>query len=111
MHPAVSGTWNGVTSVVDVGAGAGALLASIVAGNPGVRGILFDRPDVLPDADYLLTGRGVREHCMSVPTGRSWRKASCAFVRAKYRASANPSAKCTENPAFPSQALIMDVTG
>ncbi len=55
--------WTGVTSVVDVGAGAGALLASIVAENPGVRGILFDRPDVLPDADHLLTGRGVRERC------------------------------------------------
>jgi len=55
--------WTGVTSVVDVGAGAGALLASIVAGNPGVRGILFDRPDVLPDADHLLTGRALRERC------------------------------------------------
>jgi hypothetical protein len=55
--------WTGVTRVVDVGAGAGALLASIVAENSGVRGVLFDRPDVLPDADHLLTGRGVRERC------------------------------------------------
>ena len=55
--------WAGVKSVVDVGAGAGALLASIVAGNPGVRGILFDRPDVLPDAERLLKTRGVRERC------------------------------------------------
>ena len=55
--------WAGVTSVVDVGAGAGALLASIVAENHGLRGILFDRPDVLSDADHLLTGRGVRERC------------------------------------------------
>ena len=55
--------WAGVNSVVDVGAGAGALLASIVAGNPGVGGILFDRPDVLPDADHLLAERGVRERC------------------------------------------------
>ncbi len=55
--------WTGVTSVVDVGAGAGALLASIVAENPGVRGVLFDRPDVLPDADHLLRQRGVRERC------------------------------------------------
>ena len=54
---------SGVTSVVDVGAGAGALLACIVAENPGVRGILFDRPDVMPDADHLLSGRGVRERC------------------------------------------------
>ena len=55
--------WTGVTSVVDVGAGAGALLASIVGSNPGVRGVLFDRPDVLPDADHLLAARGVRGRC------------------------------------------------
>ena len=55
--------WTGVKSVVDVGAGAGALLAAIVAGNPAVRGILFDRPDVLPDAEHLLDTRGVRERC------------------------------------------------
>ena len=55
--------WTEVTSVVDVGAGAGSLVASIVAGNPRVRGILFDRPDVLPDADHLLRERGVRERC------------------------------------------------
>jgi hypothetical protein len=55
--------WTGVTSVVDVGAGAGSLVASIVSAHPGVRGILFDRPDVLPDADHLLKARGVRERC------------------------------------------------
>ena len=64
-RPAIAAAydWTGVTSVVDVGAGAGALLASIVDGNPGVRGILFDRPDVLPDSDHLLTARGVRQRC------------------------------------------------
>src|SRR3954469_20577185 len=55
--------WTGTTTVVDVGGGAGALLASIVTDNPGVRGILLDRPDVLPDADHLLTARGVRARC------------------------------------------------
>jgi hypothetical protein len=55
--------WTGVTTVVDVGGGAGALLAAILGNNPGVRGILFDRPDVLPDADHLLTARGVRAQC------------------------------------------------
>jgi hypothetical protein len=55
--------WTGVQSVVDVGGGAGALLASIVGGNPGLRGILLDRPDVLPDADHTLTARRVRERC------------------------------------------------
>ena len=38
--------WTGVKSAADVGAGAGALLAAIVAANPAVRGVLFDRPDV-----------------------------------------------------------------
>ena len=55
--------WAGVTSVVDVGGGAGALLSAIVGSNQGVRGILFDRPDVLPDAEHLLKTRGVRERC------------------------------------------------
>jgi hypothetical protein len=55
--------WTGVTSVMDVGGGTGALMACIVAETPGVRGILFDRPDVLPDADHLLSERGVRERC------------------------------------------------
>ena len=55
--------WTGVTSVVDVGAGAGSLVASIIAANLHVRGILFDRPDVLPDADHLLRTRGVRDRC------------------------------------------------
>ena len=55
--------WAGVTSVVDVGAGAGSLLASVLGMNPQIRGILFDRPEVLPDADHLLKARGVRDRC------------------------------------------------
>jgi O-methyltransferase domain len=55
--------WAGVTSVVDIGAGAGALVASVLDINPRIRGILFDRPDVLPDADELLKARGVRDRC------------------------------------------------
>src|SRR5215218_5723625 len=55
--------WTGVTSVVDVGAGAGALLASVLGLNPQSRGILVDRPDVLRDSDDLLRARGVRDRC------------------------------------------------
>lgn len=55
--------WAGVTSVVDVGAGAGSLVASVLGMNPQIRGTLFDRPDVLPDADDLLNARGVRDRC------------------------------------------------
>jgi len=55
--------WTGVTSVVDVGAGAGSLIASVLCANPQIRGTLFDRPDVLPDSDDLLKARGVRDRC------------------------------------------------
>lgn len=55
--------WTGVATVVDIGGGAGALLASVVGSNAGVQGMLFDRPDVMPDADRLLTTRGVRGLC------------------------------------------------
>ena len=55
--------WSGVKSVVDVGAGAGSLVASILSMNPQMRGVLFDRPDVLPAANDLLKARGVRDRC------------------------------------------------
>ncbi len=43
-------------TVVDVGGGHGALLASILERNPGMHGILFDQPHVVAEArDYLVT--------------------------------------------------------
>lgn len=37
-------------SVVDVGGGNGTMLAGILSAHPGVRGVLFDRPDVIERA-------------------------------------------------------------
>jgi O-methyltransferase domain len=37
-------------TIVDVGGGAGALLAGILIANPALRGVLFDRPDVVERA-------------------------------------------------------------
>ena len=55
--------WNGVTTAVDVGGGAGSLLAAILEKRPDKRGILVEQPEVLPDAERLLAERGVRDRC------------------------------------------------
>jgi hypothetical protein len=55
--------WTGVNTVVDIGGGAGSLMAAILQAGPDMKGILLDRPEVLGDADRLLVQRGVRERC------------------------------------------------
>jgi hypothetical protein len=45
--------------IVDVGGGHGALLASIAHVHPGVRGIVFDRPEVVAGAPPLLASLGL----------------------------------------------------
>ncbi len=50
-------------AVVDVGGGNGALLAAILARNPGARGILYDLPDVAARAGVLLAAAGVADRC------------------------------------------------
>lgn len=64
-HQRITGAydWSGVNTVVDVGGGAGSLLAAILETRPGTRGVLIDQPDVRPDADRLLSARGVRNRC------------------------------------------------
>jgi SAM-dependent methyltransferase len=48
-------------TIVDVGGGRGALLAGILDANPNARGVLFDLPDVLADANKLqVTRHGTR---------------------------------------------------
>jgi hypothetical protein len=42
--------------IVDVGGGQGLLLAGILAANPGARGILFDRAQVMEEARSVLAG-------------------------------------------------------
>ena len=43
-------------TVVDVGGGRGDLLVSVLARNPGIRGVLFDLPGVVADAPAALAG-------------------------------------------------------
>lgn len=52
--------WSQVGTLIDVGGGAGHLLAAALGQNTAMQGVLFDRPDVLPDGDRTLIGHGVR---------------------------------------------------
>lgn len=50
-------------TVVDVGGGHGYLLGAILAANPGLRGVLFDLPDVVAGAAPTLARAGVSDRC------------------------------------------------
>lgn len=64
-------------TVVDVGGGYGELLACILQANPGVKGILFDRPDAIPGARNHFEHLNLHHRCEfvggdffeSVPSG------------------------------------------
>jgi hypothetical protein len=50
-------------TVVDVGGGYGALLSAILTRTPGLRGVLFDRPEVAEGAKSSLASAGVLDRC------------------------------------------------
>ena len=52
--------------VADVGGGHGTLLAAILRANPGVKGILFERPSLAAGMDRLLGDAGVGARCQVV---------------------------------------------
>ena len=64
-------------TVVDVGGASGNMLAAILARHPEPRGLLFDRPHVVVDAEQLLKDNGVSDRVTveagdffrSVPSG------------------------------------------
>jgi hypothetical protein len=51
--------FSGISTLVDVGGANGHLLATVLAPNPSMRGILFDLPHVVRDAPALLAAHGV----------------------------------------------------
>jgi hypothetical protein len=53
-------------TIVDVGGGQGALLGSILSRHTEAKGILFDQPHVVAQAEDLLRGRGVLDRCRVV---------------------------------------------
>ena len=56
----------GMQTVVDVGGGQGRLLAEVLLGQPQLRGILFDQPQVVDGAEPVLREAGVFDRCQIV---------------------------------------------
>src|SRR5205807_9479108 len=57
----VTGGWESVRTVVDVGGGTGALLAAILRARPMVRGTLVDLPRTVARAGEVFRAAGVAE--------------------------------------------------
>ena len=55
-----------VKTLVDVGGSIGTLTAVILNANPKMQAILFDREDVVVDAQQVLEGAGVADRCQIV---------------------------------------------
>jgi hypothetical protein len=59
--------WSPVGTVVDIGGGIGSLLSAIMTINPNIRGVLLEQPELLADADRVLSAHGFRQRCELVP--------------------------------------------
>ena len=55
--------WSGVRHVVDVGGGAGTLVAEVLRANPEIRATLVDLPDTVDRGRQYLAERGLAERC------------------------------------------------
>jgi SAM-dependent methyltransferase len=58
--------WSGVSVVADVGGGNGALLSTVLAAHPHLRGVVFDLPHVVVEAEPVLESAGLDERCDTV---------------------------------------------
>ena len=54
-------------TVADIGGGDGSLLAAVLRAHPALRGILFDTPSGLAQADQTLSAAGVVDRCELSP--------------------------------------------
>jgi len=55
--------FTGVERLVDVGGGHGLFLATILQAYPTLRGVLFDRPEVVEGASMSLIAAGIADRC------------------------------------------------
>src|SRR5215218_10084565 len=60
---AKSYNFSGVDTLADIGGGRGLLLASLLEAYPIMRGVLFDRPQVVAHAPSVLSAAGVSDRC------------------------------------------------
>jgi hypothetical protein len=53
--------------VVDVGAGKGAMLAALLPQVPGLRGVIADRAEVVPEGQRTIAENGLEDRCQAIP--------------------------------------------
>ena len=93
---------------MDVGGNTGGLLSAILRKHPALRGILFDLPNIVVDAEAYLAEEGVQDRCRivggdffdSVPAGgdvyvlqrviHDWDDARARAILRSCRAAINP---------------------
>ena len=103
--------FSGSGRVVDVGGGSGNLLGTILTIDPRLHGVLFERPQVVPDAERNLEAAGVADRCEvvggdfleSVPEGgdvyivshciHNWDEPSCVRILANCRRAMPPGGR------------------
>lgn len=59
--------FSGVGTIMDVGGGHGVLLETVLRANPGLRGVLVDRPHAVAGARAHVEQTGVADRCELVP--------------------------------------------
>jgi orsellinic acid C2-O-methyltransferase len=59
--------FSGVRTILDVGGGHGVLLQTVLCANPGMRGVLVDRPHAVAGARALFEQAGVADRCELAP--------------------------------------------
>lgn len=101
----------GVRTVVDVGGGKGGLLAALLQDEPGLRGVLADRADVVAEARETFERAGVADRCdaraadffVEVPSGgdayvlsnilHDWTDEECLWILATVREALPPQGR------------------
>ena len=126
----LSDGWAGVRTIVDVGGGTGAMLASLLRQHPQARGILVDLPGTVARAAGVLEGFGVADRVTAIaqsffdplpagadlyvlkgvlndwpdePTAAILRR--CAQAAAANAAQTPPARPCRPRPSRPSSSL------
>jgi 2-polyprenyl-3-methyl-5-hydroxy-6-metoxy-1,4-benzoquinol methylase len=66
-NPLESYDYKGKRLIVDVGGGRGDLITSIMRSNPALKGILFDLPQGIEEAQSHLKSNGVADRCEIIP--------------------------------------------
>jgi hypothetical protein len=65
-HFAITGGWESVRSVVDVGGGTGAMLAEILRVRPGIHGTLVDLPGTVARSGEIFRAAGVADRVTTI---------------------------------------------